>query len=116
MAAKEKHVVLIAAAAVPYRALKMIPTKRVVLSSPMSFSWPMGIIAIPIRTSPMEIKFAKPTLLINVPIKGETMTTAIEYMLKTNPVQKPGMFFSLKTVGRNKLAKEYTLFVHTIIV
>ena len=51
-----------------------------------------------------------------MPIKGETITTVMEYVAKTNPTQKPGMAFSSKTDGRKRLARAYTLFVHTMTV
>ena len=77
---------------------------------------PTGTIEMPMRIRPMKIKFAKPTLFNKVPMKGETSTTAIEYMEKTRPTQAPGIDFSAKTVGRKSEASAYTLFVLTMIV
>lgn len=65
---------------------------------------PNGIMEQPIVTSPIASRLAKPNLFRIVPMKGEETTTAMEYMLKMRPTQKPGMDFSSKTLGKKRLA------------
>ena len=104
------------AEAVPYKVRRTIPRKSVQESFSISLRKPTGTIERPIRTRPKKIRFAKPTLFSKVPTKGETRTTAMEYMEKTRPTHAPGIDFSAKTVGRKSEASAYTLFVLTMIV